>query len=135
MYRDELAGNINIAGNRKRISSRRRSVSEPTGGRSGIRRIRSVKKRTKDIAEYYGPDRGFILRILESGRDVFTATPEGPTGKHSRATYGKRSALAPRNWFFHSMKSDMEFAAQQLGFTLMSAVEEWVEQQFKEATE
>ena len=131
-YRDQYAGNINIAENRKRISSRKRVVPEPNGGVSGIRRPRTVKGRTKQLREYFGPDRGFILRILDEGRDVFYATPEGPTGRRSKATYGKRGSIGPRNFFFHSMKSDMELAAQQLGQTLMGAVENWIEQKFKE---
>ena len=131
-YKDEYAVNINIATNRTRITNRRRIVPEPNGGASGHRRPRTVKDRTKTIREYFGPDRGFILRILEGGRDVFYATPEGPTGRRSMATYGKRGSITARNWFFHSMKSDMEMAAQQLGQTLNGAVEKWVEQQFKE---
>jgi hypothetical protein len=134
MYKDEYAVNINIAGHRGRMSRRDRLVEPPTGGKSGIRRPRTVKERTMQLRKYYGPDRDFILRILEGGRDVFMATPEGPTGRRSMATYGKRGAMTPRNWFFHSMKSDMEQAAQQLGQTLTGAVEKWVEQQFTEST-
>ena len=134
MYKSGDEGNINIAGHRKRISSRERVVPAPNGGKSGIRRVRTVKPRTEKLRKYYGPDRDFILRILESGRDVFMATPEGPTGKRSKATYGKRGSMPPRNWFFHSMKNDMELAAKQLGDTLVEAVEEWVEQEFTEST-
>ena len=132
-YKDRLAANINIASPGRRLSSMKRKVDEPDGGKSGIRRERTVKDRTQQLREYYGPDRGFILRILESGRDVFMATPEGPTGRGSKATYGRRGAIGARNWFFHSMKSDMEQAAQQLGQTLTTAVEKWVEQSFTEA--
>lgn len=131
-YRDEYAVNINIAENRRRITSKKRVVPEPDGGKSGIRRPRTVKDRTRQLREYYGPDRSFILRILDSGRDVFYATPEGPTGRRSKATYGKRGSIAPRNFFFHSMKSDMEQAARQLGYSLTEAVEKWVEQKFTE---
>ena len=131
-YKDELKGNINIASQGRRISSSKRVVEEPHGGRSGIRRPRTVKDRTQQLREYYGPDRGFILRILEGGRDTFMATPEGPTGRGSKATYGRRGAIGARNWFFHSMHSDMEQAAQQLGQTLTTAVEKWVEQKFSE---
>ena len=132
MYKREYASNINIAGNRSRITNRKRIVPEPNGGKSGIRRPRTMKNRTKQLQEYFGPDRSFVLRILESGRDVYMATPEGPTGRGSKATLGRRGAMAPRNWFFHSMKSDMEQAAQQLGQTLTGAVEKWIEQQFKD---
>lgn len=134
-YKKEYAGNINIASPRGRISSRKRVVEPPSGGRSGIRRVRTVKDRTKQLREYFGPDRGFILRILEGGRDVFMATPEGPTGRRSQATYGKRGSIAARNWFFHAMKTDMEQAAQQLGQTLTGAVEKWIEQTFREEIE
>ena len=135
LYKDDYIGNVNIAGNRKRISSLKRVVPEPTGGESGIRRHRTVSDRTRQIRDYYGPDRDFILRILEGGRDVFYARPEGPTGRRSMATYGKRGALGGKNWFFHQMQSDMELAAQQLGQSLMGAVEEWIEQEFAEYTE
>lgn len=131
-YKDRLAANINIASPGRRLSSKNRVVDEPNGGKSGIRRERTVKDRTQQLREYYGPDRGFILRILEGGRDVFMATPEGPTGRGSKATYGRRGAIGARNWFFHSMHSDMEQAAQQLGQTLTTAVEKWVEQKFSE---
>ena len=135
MYKSGKAGNINIAENRRRISSRDRVVPPPSGGKSGIRRERTVKPRTEQLRKYYGPDRGFVLRILEGGRDVYYATPEGPTGPRSKATYGKRGSMGPRNFFFHQMQSDMELAAQQLGQTLIGAVEKWVEQQFTESTE
>lgn len=132
IYKSGTEGNINIASAGRRISSRTRVVPEPDGGKSGIRRPRTMQPRTKKLQEYYGPDRGFVLRVLDGGRDVFYARPEGPTGRRSKATYGRRGAIEPRNWFFHSMKSDMELAAQQLGETLVGAVEEWVEQQFNE---
>lgn len=131
MYKDGYAGNINIAQESKRISSRRRVVPDPAGGESGIRRTRTVKGRTKKLREYFGPDRSFILRILESGRDVYMATSDGPTGRKSKATYGRRGAISPRG-FFHTMGSDMEQAAQQLGQTLINHVETWIEKKFKE---
>jgi hypothetical protein len=134
-YKGEYAGNINIGGNRSRITNRKRIVPEPNGGKSGIRRHRTMKNRTKELQEYFGPDRSFVLRILEGGRDVFYATPEGPTGRRSMATYGKRGSITARNWFFHQMRGDMEQAAQQLGQTLMGAVEKWIEQEFTESTE
>ena len=132
MYRAGNVGNINIATNRGRVSSRKRVVPEPDGGKSGIKRPRTVKPRTKSLREYYGPDRGFVLRVLDGGRDVFMATPEGPTGRYSKATYGKRGSISPRS-FFHTMQSDMEQAAQQLGETLVNNVEQWIEQAFKES--
>lgn len=130
-YKGEFAGNINIGNNRRAAASTKREVDEPTGGASGIRRKRSVKARTKRIREYYGPDRGFILRILESGREEFMATSDGPTGRGSMATHGRRGSIGARNWFFHSMSSDMELAAKELGETLVGHVEKWVERKMK----
>lgn len=132
MYKSGREGNVNIGGNNRRMSSRTRIVPEPDGGKSGIRRPRTVSKRTKELREYYGPDRSFVLRILESGRDVYMAHAEGAIGPGSKATHGRRGAIAPRNWFFHSMRSDMEQAAQRLGYTLTTAVEKWIEQKFNE---
>lgn len=131
-YRDRYAGNINICSTSKRISSRERIVEPPDGGKSGIRRVRTVKARTEQIRKYYGPDRGFILRILNDGRDSFMATPEGPTGRRSQATWGKRGMIAGAGWF-HSLRSDMEEAANELGTTLINHVEKWVDTNFSES--
>ncbi len=92
---------------------------------------RYVSDRTRKINEYFGPDRGFILRFLEFGTDVRTAKSFGPTGRGSTATWGFRGNIAPRS-FFHTMQSDMEQAAQQLGHTLTGHVERWIERAFKE---
>ena len=125
MYKDGHKGNINIGGNRGRISSLKR-MYEP-----GKIKPRHVSARTKQINEYYGPDRSFILRFLEFGTDVRTAKTFGPTGRRSTATWGARGSITPRS-FFHQMSSDMEQAAHQLGQTLVGAVEEWIDKKLKE---
>lgn len=124
-YKNEYTGNINIGGNRGRISNRKR-LYEP-----GQVKPRHVGDRTRQLNEYFGPDRSFILRFLEFGTDVRTAKSFGPTGRGSTASWGARGNIAPRS-FFHSMSSDMEQAAQQLGQTLTGYVEEWIEKAFKE---
>ena len=129
--REGNRGYVGIISPRGRLSSRKRQVPEPTGGKSGIRRHRTVEPRTTQINEYFGPDRHFILRFLEFGTDVRTAKPSGATGRRSMATYGARGSIAPRS-FMHSVGSDMEQAAQQLGQTLVGYVEQWVEKEFKE---
>lgn len=118
MYKNELGGNINWASGGKRISSRRR---EYVPGKQ-----RTVSKRTKDLNEYYGPDRAFILRFLDGGTDVRYAEGNGLKGRGSRASYGRRGAIAPRS-FFHSMSSDMEAAAERMGTTLVGHVEKWID--------
>lgn len=125
MYRDSYGGNVNIAGHHGRLSSRTRFY-EP-----GKIKPRHVGKRTKKINEYYGPDRDFILRFLEGGTDVRYAQSYGPGGRKSRATYGNRGAISPRQ-FFHSLSSDMEQAAQVLGQSLINYVEKFIERDFKE---
>ena len=129
--REGNRGYVGITTPRRRISNLKRIVPEPTGGKSGIRRKRSVSDRTKQLREYFGPDRHFILRFLEFGTDVRTARSSGPSGRGSMASYGARGSIAPRN-FFGSMRSDMEEAARQLGETLIDRVEQWVESKFTE---
>lgn len=129
--REGNRGYVGIITPRGRISSRKRIVPPPSGGKSGIKRSRTVDARTKAINEYFGPDRHFILRFLEFGTDVRTAKPSGPTGRGSKATYGARGNIEPRS-FMHSVQSDMEQAAQQLGQTLVGYVENWIDTKFKE---
>lgn len=124
-YKNEFTEALTIGGNRGRISSRKR-VYMP-----GTKKPRHVSDRTRDLNEYFGPDRSFILRFLEFGTDVRTAKTFGPTGRRSTASYGARGAIAPRS-FFHTMSSDMEQAAQQLGQTLTGYVEDWLEKEFKD---
>ena len=131
MYRGEYKGAVHDLGNRKRLSTRNRIVPEPNGGESGIRRHRTVSRRTKQLQKYYGPDRAFILRFLDGGTDVRVAMPSGPTGRGSMATYGNRGNIDPRG-FFHNMSEDMEQAANKLGETLINHVENWTEKAFKE---
>lgn len=125
MYKDRFGGNINIAESKKRISSRKRMYTP------GKIKPRHVSDRTRQLNEYYGPDRSFVLKFLENGTDVRTAKTYGPTGRGSKASWGARGNIAPRS-FFHGMSSDMEQAAQQLGYTLAGHVEKWLEQQFTE---
>lgn len=124
MYKDSYGGNINIAENRQRISSHKRQYVP------GNIRPRHVSDRTRSLNEYFGPDRGFILRFLENGTDVRTAKTFGPTGRGSTASWGARGNIAPRS-FFHTMSSDMEQAAQQLGHTLQGYVEKWIQKKLK----
>lgn len=122
MYKDRFGGNINWATNR-RISNRKRVYVEGTQ--------RTVSDRTRRINEYYGPDRSFILRWLNAGTDVRTVDQPGRIGRGSQASWGRRGAIEPRN-FFDRMGNDMNQAAEQLGKTLIGKVKEFVDKQFKE---
>lgn len=115
MYKGRLAGNINIGDNRKRLESDSTYV-EPRGGRTGARRTRTTKGRTEKLRTYQGADRGFILRIvLGSGRGEFMATGDGPTGRGSMATHGRRGAIAPRTDVLDAVIPFAERASQELG--------------------
>lgn len=128
-YKDSFDGNINILGNRKRVSFKKRVYPAPTGGKSGILRKRSVQPRTVELYQYYGPDRSFILRFLENGTDIRTAKSSGPTGNRSQATWGNRGRIGARN-FFGQVKPEMDAAAKQLGSTLVNYVENWIDEFF-----
>ena len=129
LYKDRPMGNINILGNRKRVSFKTRPYPEGTGGQSGIRRHRTVSPRTKKLYEYFGPDRAFVLRFLESGTDIRTAQPAGPTGRKSQSTYGKRGMVGARS-FFGKASSEMEAISREMGVTLINYVEDWVQNIF-----
>lgn len=130
-YKDGRGGNINILGNSRRMSNKQRVVDEPSGGVSGKRRVRTIKDRTQQINSYYGPDRAFILRMLEYGTDVRMAKADGAIGRGSKATYGRRGAIAARS-FFHTLGADMEEAAQQMGQTLVNNVEQFINKKISE---
>lgn len=124
-YQDELKVNINILGNRRRISYKTRAYTP------GTKRVRSVSPRTKKLYEYYGPDRAFVLRFLEGGTGARTASPHGPTGRRSMATYGNRGSIGARS-FFGQVAPEMAQAANELGTTLVNYVEQWVDEVFNE---
>ena len=128
-YKDSFDGNINILGNRKRVSFKQRTYPTPKGGKSGILRKRSVSEKTIQLYQYYGPDRSFILRFLENGTDIRTAKTSGPTGNRSQATWGKRGSIGARD-FFGRVKPEMDAAAKAMGTTLVNYVEEWVDTVF-----
>lgn len=121
MYKDRLGGNINILPSKKRKSSKKREYTEG--------KQRTVSARTRLLNEYYGPDRDFILRFLDGGTDVRTVEPHGATGRGSRASYGRRGAIAPRS-FFHTMGNDMEQAAKEMGYSILGNVEKFIEMQY-----
>lgn len=106
-YSDRLAGNINIASPGKRMSRRQRKWK---GGHQ-----RDWSPRTEQINKYYGPDRAFILRILEAGRDEYMAhSYTGKQGRGSRATWGRRGAIAARG-FFTRLTPELAKAAERMG--------------------
>lgn len=114
VYKKILGGNLNILASR-RAGQRAALIRESTlkiGQRGGNRR--SISLRTDSLSTYYGKDRGFVLRFLNSGTDqrTITFTPDPKRGKVNRGSqggdlskYGKtfntgsRGKISPRNWF------------------------------------
>lgn len=118
-YQDVVGGNINISGNNKRMSRGRRPWK---GGHQ-----RDWSPDTERINKYFGLDRAFILRILESGRDGFMAESyTGKKGRGSRATWGRRGAMAARGFF-----SEMEGAMNTSADIVARSVDRYIERKFR----
>lgn len=104
IYRKILGGNISIlqrrkAGARYRLIRERKLDINPHQ-RGGNRRKRSA--RTEAIDTYFGADRNFVLRFLNSG----TVT------RHTK--YGNRGMIVARNWFTNDAPHEMDIAAENL---------------------
>lgn len=104
VYRKILGGNISIlqrkkAGARYRLIRERKLDINPKQ-RGGNRRTRS--ERTEALDTYYGADRNFVLRFLNSG------TVERST------KYGNRGSITARNWFTNDAPHEMDIAAENL---------------------
>ena len=109
VYKKILGANINIYNRRK--SAGKPSTYEPPrklreGQRGGNRVLRG--KRT-DTVMHYGPaDRGWILRIVNSGTADRTAGTRGGT------LHGNRGSIAARNFFSTKGQPAMMKAVDQL---------------------
>jgi hypothetical protein len=104
IYRRILGGNVSIL-NPKRAGARYmllkdRKLDNNPYQRGGNRRRRTA--RTDSIDSYYGRDRAFILRFVNSGTQT------------RRTRYGNRGAIAPRNWFGNMAPHEVELAAGNL---------------------
>lgn len=110
VYKRILGGNISILNKRRRSGKMAPLPTNPDrkGKRGGNRTPRT--KRTEDLITYWGTDRGFILRFLNSGTD------------QRQSRYGNRGSIPTRNFFASAGQEEMEAAAQQLS--------ELIEQEF-----
>ena len=118
VYKRILGGNISIL-NRKRRSGATAPLS-PAG--------RPRSQRTEQLMSYYGVDRGFILRFLNSGTGQRAVkginnnigfkggTDERNPKRHYRSgALGNRGAITPRNFFAQAGQKEMEKAADEIG--------------------
>lgn len=127
VYQKILGGNINIlnrrkAGNRSNYEAPRKVYPGMKGQRGGNRRYRS--QRTEDILHYGPVDRGFILRMLNSGTNPRYAN--GRNGKWDRRGNNRaffklqedgeyyRGAIAPRNFFGNAASTAIQVAVEKL---------------------
>ena len=138
VYKKILGGNLNILASR-RAGQRAALIRERTlrvGQRGGNRR--SVSMRTEQVETYYGKDRGFILRFLDSGTCTRTITfsPNPKRGSVNRGSqggdlskYGKtvntgsRGKIAPRSWFANAAPQAISQVAGRLDTILNEELE------------
>ena len=130
VYEKVLGGNINILTGKKahgavNYEPPRKGTRDPMG-RGGNRRKRS--ERTKQVMSYGPLDRGWILRLVNSGTKTrvigFRNTVKGNRARYERAVTrihrgeklrtGNRGAIAPRNWFMTSAENALGNAAQMI---------------------
>lgn len=128
VWRSILGGSVSILN--KRHAGTKMSAYEPPrklkpGQRGGNRRTRS--QRTDDIMHYAGPDRGFILRFLNSGvhdrgikfnyDERRESVHRGSQGGHKYGetiNTGRRGSIGARNFFGSAGHTAMRKAAQEL---------------------
>lgn len=128
VYDKVLGGNINILTGKKAHGT---NSYEPqrtlvAGQRGGNRRKRSL--RTQQVMSYGPLDRGWILRLINSGTKTrvigFRNTQKGNRDRYNaRVTRihrgeishtGNRGAISARNWFMSSAESALGEAAQNI---------------------
>ena len=126
VYQKVLGGNINILNGKKAHGANNYEPTHKPSVRGGNRRKRSP--RTQQIMSYAPLDRGWILRLVNSGtktrvigfrntlRSNRSRYDNTVTRIHSGDKYhtGNRGAIAARNWFMQSAESSLGNAAQQI---------------------
>ena len=95
VYKNATGANVSLF-NRKGSAKSVKEYNPPRGGRSGIKRNRSVSKDTARINSYRGRDRAFILRFINDGTEGRHAFKKSRS-KNNRTAY--RGAIAARNFF------------------------------------
>ena len=124
IYRKILGGNVSIlnprkAGARYQLIKPRKLDQNPFQ-RGGNRVPRSP--RTESVDTYFGKDRAFILRFLNSG------TSQRMAGSRGGRLSGNRGSITARNWFQNMAPHEMELAAENLS----NVIEEELAEAYKE---
>lgn len=107
VYRKILGGNVSIlnpkrAGTRYQLNRPRKLDASPhQWGGNRVKR----SPRTEQVDSYFGKDRAFVLRFLNSGTGARRA---GSRGGHLS---GNRGNIAARNWFVNMAPHEIDLAA------------------------
>lgn len=111
VYRKILGANVSILNPRKAgaryMLVRDRKLDQNPKQRGGNRVPRS--ERTNQVDSYFGRDRAWILRFLNSG------TSDRMAGSRGGRLSGNRGSIAARNWFDRMTSWQMDAAADNLG--------------------
>lgn len=102
VYKQILGGNISILASRKagaKYELLRQRIVDTDPKHHGGNRIK-MSDRTYNLQTYYGKDRGFILRFINSGTDE----------RHTR--FGNRGSIAPRGMFERTAPWHLDQAAE-----------------------
>ena len=110
----------NATGANVSLFNRKGSAKSPRGGRSGIKRNRSVSKDTARINSYRGRDRAFILRFINDGTEGRHAFKKSRS-KNNRTAY--RGAIAARN-FFDVAEESMRRASERISDRVVRLITE-----------
>lgn len=112
-----LEGNVNILKKKKGKAGRRSNYTPPRTSRPGQLGGNRIARNTKDnrnrLDQYYGADRGFVLRFIASGT----------VRRNSR--YGNRGIIPMTNWFGHTAPWEIETAAAEVA----AAITEYINNQ------
>lgn len=113
-YKRILGGSVSILDKKKASNTRvrlvrSRKIDSNPHQRGGNRMKRSA--RTEQMDSFYGSDRAFILRWLDSGAD---RTSPGSQRRRGNRTPGNRGTIAPRNFFESLAQGNLDKLSENL---------------------
>ena len=114
VYRKIRGGNVSILNPRKAgaryqlIKPRKLDQNPRQRGRNRVKR----SSRTEAVDTYFGKDRAFILRFVNSG------TARRDAGTRGGRIHGNRGSIAARNWFQNMGQKELELASENLALIM-----------------
>ncbi len=116
VYKAVFGGNVSILQKRKGQAGRKsnyKPARRSTPGQRGGNRITRATDGRNRLDQYFGADRGFILRFISSGTVRRTSR------------YGNRGIIPMSNWFGHVAPWQIEVAAGEVA----AAITEYIKQE------